>query len=192
MKQILIGLHGLARTGKDTAANYLAHHYAFMAYAFAMPLKTALQLMFSLTEEQLNGALKEVPLANIGKSPRELMQLLGTEWGRHLVHNDLWLLLARQQIDNVLSMNNEWIQGFVISDVRFENEAKWLRDQGGVVVHLQRPDAVAVNPHVSEAGVAVHDNDFVIHNDADLHHLYTQLDHLMVILTRRQALRSAA
>jgi hypothetical protein len=192
MKQILIGLHGLARTGKDTAANYLASQYAFMAYAFAAPLKTALQLMFNLTEEQLNGALKEVPLANIGKSPRELMQLLGTEWGRHLVHNDLWLLLARQQLDDALEFNNEWLQGFVINDVRFENEATWIRNQGGTVLHLLRPDAAPVNPHVSEAGVAIHDNDFVVHNDADLPHLYAQLDHLMLILMRRQALRSAA
>jgi hypothetical protein len=192
MKQILIGLHGLARTGKDTAANYLASQYAFMAYAFAAPLKTALQLMFNLTEEQLNGALKEVPLANIGKSPRELMQLLGTEWGRHLVHSDLWLLLARQHLDAALEFNNQWLQGFVISDVRFENEATWIRNQGGTVVHLLRPDATAVNPHVSEAGVAIHDNDFVIQNDADLQHLYAQLDHLMLILIRRQALRSAA
>jgi hypothetical protein len=192
MKQILIGLHGLARTGKDTAANYLASQYAFMAYAFAAPLKTALQLMFNLTEEQLNGALKEVPLANIGKSPRELMQLLGTEWGRHLVHNDLWLLLARQQLDDALEFNNQWLQGFVINDVRFENEATWIRAQGGTVLHLLRPDAAPVNPHVSEAGVAIHDNDFVIQNDADLQHLYAQLDHVMLILMRRQALRSAA
>jgi hypothetical protein len=192
MKQILIGLHGLARTGKDTAANYLAAQYAFMAYAFAAPLKTALQLMFNLTEEQLNGALKEVPLANIGKSPRELMQLLGTEWGRHLVHSDLWLLLARQHLDDALEFNNEWLQGFVISDVRIENEATWIRNQGGTVLHLLRPDAAPVNPHITEAGVAIHDNDFVIQNDADLQHLYAQLDHLMLILMRRQALRSAA
>lgn len=192
MKQILIGLHGLARTGKDTAANYLAAHYLLAVYAFASPLKIALQQMFNLTAEQLNGALKETPLAIIGKSPRELMQLLGTEWGRHRVHNDLWLLLARQNMDNMLELQDGYLPGFVISDVRFENEARWIRDQGGTVVHLLRPDAAAVNPHVSEAGVAVHDNDFVIHNDADLQHMYDQLNHMMLILTHRQALRSAA
>ncbi|MDP3848602.1 MAG: deoxynucleotide monophosphate kinase [Pseudomonas sp.] len=192
MKQILIGLHGLARTGKDTAANYLVAHYLLAVYAFASPLKTALQQMFNLTAEQLNGALKETPLPIIGKSPRELMQLLGTEWGRHSVHNDLWLLLARQNMDNMLELQDGYLPGFVISDVRFENEATWIRAQGGTVLHLLRPDAAAVNPHISEAGVAIHDNDLVIHNDADLQHLYTQLDHLMLILSRRQALRSAA
>lgn len=192
MKQILIGLHGLARTGKDTAANYLAAHYALIAYAFASPLKLAVQQMFNLTADQLNGALKETLLPAIGKSPRELMQLLGTEWGRHLVHNDLWLLLARQNMDNMLELQDGYLPGFVISDVRFENEAAWIRTQGGTVLHLLRPDAAAVNPHISEAGVAIHDNDFVIRNDADLQHLYAQLNHLMLILSRRQALRSAA
>lgn len=192
MKQILIGLHGLARTGKDTSAAYIAMQYAFLTYALAFPLKAALADMFNLNQAQIDGDQKEVPLDLIGKSPRQLMQLLGTEFGRHLVHENLWLILAQQNLANMLELSTFPVPGFVISDIRFENEAKWLRDQGGVVVHLQRPDAVAVNPHVSEAGVAVHDNDFVIHNDADLHHLYAQLDHLMVILTRRQALRSAA
>lgn len=191
MKQLLIGIHGAARTGKDTCANYLVAHCAFLAFAFAGPLKAALAQMFHLSHEQLEGTLKEVPLIAIGKSPRELMQLLGTEWGRHLVHDDLWLLLARQHLDNMLELNNEQLQGFVISDVRFENEAHWVRAQGGTVLHIQRPDAAPVNAHASEAGIVVHDNDFVIHNDADLAHLHTQLRHLLLILTRRQALRAA-
>ena len=96
MKQLIIGLHGLARTGKDTAARYLAAHYVLLSYAFAEPLKAAIMQMFNLTAEHIEGALKEEPLPGIGKSPRQLMQLLGTDWGRDLVHRELWLLLAEQ------------------------------------------------------------------------------------------------
>jgi hypothetical protein len=192
MNQILIGLHGLARTGKDTAANYLAAHFDLIAYAFAYPLKVALMQMFNLSSAHLNGELKEAPLLGIGKSPRELMQLLGTEWGRQMVHPELWLLLARQHLDNMIELRDGHAPGFVISDVRYENEAQWVRDLGGVVVHIQRPDAQAVASHSSESGVAVHDNDFVIHNDEDLAHLYKQLDRLMGLLIRRQAMRNAA
>ena len=192
MSQILIGLHGMARAGKDTAANYLAAHYAFIAYAFATPLKAALQQMFLLTAAQISGDEKELPLVAIGKSPRELMQLLGTEWGRHLVHKDLWLLLAEQHLTNMLELRDGHLPGFVISDVRFENEAQWVRNRGGSVVHIQRPTAPGVAPHISEAGIALHDNDFVIRNDADLSHLHEQLDHLMLILIRRAALRQVA
>lgn len=189
MSQLLIGLHGPARSGKDTAARYLAAQYQLLVYAFALPLKTALQLMFNLTAEQLDGALKEQPLLWLGKSPRELMQTLGTEWGRDKVHRELWLLLAEQNLAN-LAQTQEWHAGFVISDVRFENEARWLRERGGVVVHLRRPDATAVNPHVSESGIEVHDHDLMLHNDGDLQHLHAQLDHLITTL-RLRAIRAA-
>lgn len=191
MKQILIGLHGLARSGKDTTAAYIAAHYAFLTYALAFPLKAALADMFNLNQAQIEGDQKEVPLPGIGKSPRQLMQLLGTEWGRHLVHDNLWLIIAQQNLANMLDMSTYPVPGFVISDVRFENEATWVRAQGGVIVHIQRPEAVGVNPHSSEAGIAVHDNDFILRNDADLPHLYEQVDQLVLILQRRQALRAA-
>ena len=192
MKQLIIGLHGLARTGKDTAASYLVAQYALISYAFAEPLKAAIMQMFNLTAEHIEGALKEEPLPGIGKSPRQLMQLLGTDWGRDLVHRELWLLLAEQNLNHMAALHQDPITGFILRDVRFENEADWVRSKGGVIVHIQRPDAQAVARHASESGIGVHDNDFVIHNDEDLAHLYKQLDRLMAVLIRRQSLRSAA
>ena len=192
MSHLLIGLHGLARTGKDTAANYLAAHYALLSYAFADPLKHALEDMFGLSIAHLEGSLKEQPLPGIGKSPRQLMQLLGTDWGRHLVHPDLWLLLAEQNLNATAALRQDELSGFIVRDVRFENEASWVRKKGGVIVHIQRPDAQPVTPHCSEAGIAIHDNDFVIHNDEDLPGLYKQLDRLMGLLMHRQTLRNIA
>lgn len=191
MNQILIGLHGMARTGKDTAAAYLATHFQLLSYAFAQPLKLSLAQLFHLNSEQLEGAQKEVPLPGIGKSPRELMQLLGTDWGRHLVHPDLWLLLAEQNLNAMAELHQGQI-GFVLRDVRFENEAAWVRRQGGVIIHIRRAEAALVNPHISEAGIALHDQDFVLHNDQDLPHFYQQLDQLMAAVIRNHIQRPAA
>lgn len=191
MNQLLIGLHGLARCGKDTTANYLCAHYALLSYAFAEPLKQALAQMFNLSTAHIEGDLKEEPIPGIGKSPRQLMQLLGTDWGRHLVHKDLWLLLAEQNLNLLAAETKKELAGFILRDVRFENEANWLRSKGGVIVHIQRPDAQDVAAHVSEAGITMHDNDFVIHNEEDLSHLYKQLDRLMGLLISRQGLRNA-
>lgn len=192
MKHLLIGLHGLARTGKDTAASYLAAHFALYSYAFADPLKAAIAQLFNLTQEHIEGPLKEELLPGIGKSPRQLMQLLGTEWGRDQVHPELWLLLARQNIGNQLEIDQRHYNGVVIRDVRFENEADWVRQQGGQVVHIQRPDAQAVTSHSSESGITIHDSDFVIHNEGTLEDFYRQLERLMGILQRRQFMRPAA
>ncbi|MDT4823276.1 hypothetical protein FQZ97_564970 [compost metagenome] len=60
------------------------------------------------------------------------------------------------------------------------------------MVHIHRPEAQAVTAHSSESGIGIHDNDFVVRNDEDLQHLYKQLDRLMMILMRRQAMRNAA
>lgn len=192
MSHLLIGLHGLARTGKDTVARYLAAHYALLSYAFAEPLKQALAQMFNLTEAQLEGAAKEQNIEWLGKSPRQLMQLLGTEWGRHLVHHELWLLLAEQNIGNHLSIDQARYSGVVVRDVRFENEATWLRKQGGNVVHILRPEAPSVASHSSESGLMIHDNDFLLRNEGSLDELYEQVAQLMLILQARQRLRNAA
>ena len=86
MSQLLIGLAGKARTGKDTVARYLAAHLSLISYAFADPLKQALAGMFHLTAAQLEGAEKEQPLPWLGKAPRELMQLLGTDLAGGIDH----------------------------------------------------------------------------------------------------------
>lgn len=191
MSQLLIGLAGKARSGKDTAASYLAAQYALLSYAFADPLKTALAQLFGLTSAHLEGALKELPLPDIGKSPRELMQLLGTEWARDMVHRDLWLLLAKQNISAQLDGDQSHHNGVIIRDVRFENEAQWIRSQGGVVVHIQRPDAQPVAAHISETPLLVGTKDAVVHNTGSIEDFHSELRTLMIYLQRRQALNAA-
>lgn len=190
MSQLLIGLAGAARSGKTTAAQHLATVHGLLHYALAQPLKQMLAQGFNLSDAHLEGALKEQPLPWLGKSPRELMQLLGTEFGRHLVHRDLWLLLAEQ---NLQSMANclPGSTGFVISDLRYENEAAWLRQRGGVVVHIMRPDAPGVASHSSEAGIAVQDNDLVIHNEGELADFLRDVEHALAGIARRTAPRAA-
>jgi dephospho-CoA kinase len=84
---ILIGITGRARCGKDTAADYLSANIGFKKYSFAKPIKDAVKDMFGLTEDHVNGYLKEVVLPDICHSPRFLMQTLGTEWGRKIVND---------------------------------------------------------------------------------------------------------
>lgn len=163
MSTLLIGLAGAARSGKSTAAAELAAQHGFIHYAFAQPLKAMLAEGLNLSAAQLEGAEKEAPLPWLGKSPRELLQTLGSE----LVHRELWLRVARQNLDNLAECFPQ-ARGIVISDVRFEDEAAFVRERGGVLVHILRPDAPPVRAHASEAGVAIGDNDLTIHNDADL------------------------
>ena len=182
--QLLIGLSGRARTGKTTAANHLANTYDLVTYALADPLREGLMNIFNLSPCDFDDERKELTIDWLGLSPRELMQSMGTDWGRHQVHPELWLLLAEKNLE-FLGQTNDNARGFVISDLRFENEADFVRKRGGMVIHLLRPDAAEVNPHISETGIGIQDNDLVLHNDGAIEDLFGQLDEIFEALVAR-------
>lgn len=174
-KPRLIGLTGKAGSGKDTIGEYLDEMYCYRRISFAQPIRNAIAEIFGLPFECFQHPLKEEALENIGRSPRQLMQWLGTEWGRNLVHPDLWLILAKESIEAA------WADGLgvVITDVRFENEARMIREMGGTVWHVQRDSAGTPHQHASEAGVMFLPCDTRIDNNGSLNDLYVSIAKLM-------------
>jgi hypothetical protein len=163
----LIGLTGLPRSGKDSVAAVLSVNHDFAQMAFATPLKDALIVLLGLNRAHFaDHALKEEPIDWIGKSPRELMQTLGTEWGRGLVREDIWIRHAQRRLDNY----RRFSASVVVTDVRYPNEADWLRKNGGELWHLLRRQAEnVVNLHSSNIPLAIAPGaDSVIANDEGL------------------------
>lgn len=167
---MLIGMTGRAGSGKDTAADYLAKAHRFMPLAFASPLRMMLQAGLGLTEEHFSQAQKNTPIAWLGKSPRELMQTLGTEWGRNLVSPSVWIDAASRELDALSGLD------VVFTDVRFQNEANMIRQHGGIIVRMVRLEARPVHSHVSEAGITLTEGDREIYNNSTLFDLYDKLD----------------
>lgn len=158
----LIGFTGKARSGKDTAALYLAKSLKGHKFAFADPIRDMLEC---IGVDAYTVADKEAPLPYIGKSLRECMQTLGTEWGRNMIHPDLWIIVAQRNIE---LLRNAGLM-VAISDVRFDNEASMIRRLGGKIVEVIRPAVEeAVRPHVSEAGLNPMWIDHTIFNDSSI------------------------
>lgn len=153
-KMKLIGIAGNAGSGKDMLADYLVERHGFRKYAMAGPLKAMLRAIGVFTDTQEQKA--EVnPIFNV--TNRSLAQTLGTEWMRYQVCEDGWIRLAVAEIRAqralaALSADN-YPHGVVISDVRYDNEAEMVLEQGGLVVRVFRPGAEG-DGHVSEAGVS--------------------------------------
>lgn len=141
---MIVGITGKAGSGKDTAADYLVQRHGFVKLSFATPIKAALNVMFGWTDEHwLNRNWKEQIVPELGKSPRQLAQTLGTEWGRILVKEDLWPALTMLEAAKHKNV--------VIADVRFDNEASAIHAAGGAIVGLLRVTDVA--SHVSESPI---------------------------------------
>lgn len=173
----LIGLTGRARTGKDTTARMLSQ-CGFSQYAFANPIKEGVKTMFGFTDDCTNGNKKEQPVDWLdGVTPRQIMQTLGTEWGRQCIHPDLWLIMAKREWHAVQQLPR--VRGMVVSDVRFENEADWIREAGGEVWHIRRCTAMPVREHASEAGVTFCDGDRAIDNNGSIFDLSQQVKALI-------------
>jgi hypothetical protein len=154
-QSMIIGFCGLAGSGKTTLAEHLVRHHDFIRVPFAGPLK-AMAAAFGLTSAEMSGALKEEPCeALCGKTPRQFMQLLGTEFGRELLGQDLWVNAWRRSVARYLE--EALIDGvplrIVCDDVRFANEAKAIRGLGGRIVLLSREGAGSISggSHPSEA-----------------------------------------
>lgn len=160
----LIGITGKAGSGKDTLADFLSPWS--VKYSFARPLKLALNAMFGWTMEQWDDReWKETVLPWLGKSPRQLAQTMGTEWGRELVHPEVWTLLARRAFEFHLKRSE---QAFVIPDCRFDNEARLIQELGGVVIQVVRPGIGEVSAHKSELGISRQFISVDIINDASI------------------------
>jgi hypothetical protein len=168
----LIGLVGPAGSGKDTVARFLVEHCKnFEQYAFATPIKAALNAMFGWSMGMWEDReWKEAVDPVIGKSPRECAQTLGTEWGRDLINPELWLNLGIQRATNCRDSGDN----LVISDVRFPNEERAIRLSGGVIWHIDR-DVEAVAAHSSEGQIQGMHYDPVIDNNGSMDELYDQV-----------------
>jgi hypothetical protein len=168
---MLLGLTGPAGVGKDTVAQFLAG-YGFVSYAFAKPLKEALSVL-DINEPDTREA-KEQLIPNRPYSYRTAAQRLGTEFAR-AIDPDFWLKLAASRTCGNYNT--------VVTDVRFENEATWVRKQGGLLVHIigRRTTVNGINAkHSSENGVHLLSSDVILDNSGDKIHLLNNVKQLVL------------
>lgn len=154
LKPRCIGLAGPKGVGKTTSA-LLLQDYGWIRLSFAEPLRRMLLAMgLSLYEIER----KEEPLDWLENknTPRQLLQTLGTEWGRSHVGPNIWVDLAERHAVALLEKGYD----VVFDDVRFDNEALMINRLavafgGGGVYKLKRDlDNSSIDLHPSEKGIS--------------------------------------
>jgi len=179
MKSVVISLYGYKDSGKSTAAEYLMEQ-GVERVKFADGLKKMLYAL-GLTEEEIEGPLKEKPCELLGgKTPRHAMQTLGTEWGRELICQDLWVNAWKKEVS---IWQDDMDIDVVVDDMRFPNEVLAVKSIKGVLVKLVRGDRPN-DQHASEAFIDTFVPDYTIVNNGSLEDLYDALEDLMRKVTR--------
>lgn len=180
MKPLLIGLYSpLPMSGKSTAAAAL-EGIGYQRLPFAGPLKRmirSLLLDLGQSDEEADRALtteKEEPCILLNSvTPRRMMQTLGTDWGRQMIAADLWVRAWKGRALTALGDG----RSIVVDDVRFWSEAEAIRDFGGLVVRVLRPEGASDrhSDHVSEGGLEFWPFDHTIVNDGSIADLQQQI-----------------
>jgi len=182
----LIGITGRKGAGKDTVADHLVEIFGYRKHSFADPIKKALALIFGVPDYFFHDpSVKEVPHPLLmGRSPRYLMQTLGTEWGRDLVISDLWARLLIRTVEDEAACGHHYA---VVPDVRFDSEAQAIKESGGLIWEVTRPDALysTDDTHRSERGIDRKYIDTVLENNSDTRMLFTQIGVAITHATRK-------
>jgi hypothetical protein len=161
----LIGLAGYARSGKDTVADILVQQ-GYTKHAFAETMRHALYTLNPNIDIHGHRVYLQPAVDSMGWEAvkegsmeyRPLMQRLGTEVGRQLISESVWIDQVFQDFTGL----------DVIADVRFENEANAIRAAGGVVWKVTRPNTEAFNAHPSETSLDDYNFDALIVNGSDI------------------------
>lgn len=144
----LIGISGKKQSGKTTIAEYLVNkRYDCASLCFADKIKEIIRDCFIPPEMEIdlnNPADKKIVLP-CGYTPRELMQVVGTDYFRAL-YSDVWINAFRNELYLV-----EHYPIIIAPDVRFENEIEFIHSQGGKVIRLTRQ--IDDDPHESETAL---------------------------------------
>lgn len=183
----LVGLAGNIGSGKSEAARMIPEAFHLQ---WADPIYRGLAAMFGVPEETLRDRdQKERPLDGLGVTPRLLARTLGTEWGRELIHADVWVRLAMRTVDRVAAAGK--VNVFAICGTRFPNEAAAIRERGGEVWWIDRP-GTTTGGHVSDTMLRREDCDRVIVNSGTLDKLRHNVEAAFTDFTARHAAASTA
>lgn len=182
---MLVGVNGVAQSGKDSIAEHLIQWHGFKRVGFADALREFMYALNPIVEGpglygdwRYQDVFDSLGYEGAKKVPevRELLQRLGTDAGRRVLGEDIWVDTAVKRLLPGVS--------YVFTDVRFPNEAAAVRDRGGQVWRVNRPGYGPVNGHPSETALDGYRFDAVIDNDGSLKDLADRVDVLLNLVAQ--------
>jgi len=200
---MLIGLVGLAGSGKDTIAKHLVEHHGFVKLSFADVLKDVISTVFGWDRQRLEGVTPEDRAwreqediwwsQKCGQkiTPRTMLQKWGTDICRAHFHQKLWIFCLEQRLS---ALTSQGVSDVVVSDCRFEDECEVIQSNKGILIRVEReipswyhtakhernnmpiafPDI-----HISEYGIVSYPVNYTVMNNGTPSQLFDIINHIL-------------
>jgi len=180
---MIVAISGKIGSGKSTVGEIFEKN-GFELDSFAKSVKDICCILFGYDRNIIEGSTPEdrkwretIDKKNtnlIGKdfTPRDAMVLVGTEFGRNMIHPNIWI----ETLFNRYDKNKH----LLITDLRFPNEYEEIKKRGGIVIRINRHNLTKLtnlnsSNHISECALDNHNFDYVINNDGTLYDLETNV-----------------
>lgn len=184
---MIIGIAGYARVGKHAAAQALEPEYKVVAFAdklreFLYELNPDVGVDYALNSPvRLRSVIDEYgwegqKQTGYGPEIRRLIQTLGTNCGRRMLGENIWVDATLKPYD----MYQDW----AVADVRFPNEAEAIVDRGGYIVRVDRPGVGPLNDHESETAMDEWPYDAILINEGSVQGLQWKMRYVMKHMDR--------
>lgn len=182
-KQLIIGISGRIGSGKNTVGDFIKKiDSSFEEKSFAYKLKSIVALLagcdFNLTLTQ-EGKNTYIPAFN--RTIGQMLQEIGTNALRDHFDKNVWI--------NSLLADLKEGRNYIITDVRFKNEAEELKKIGAVLIRVNRTNnVIAENSnrnllHSSEIDLDDYQGfDYIIENNSTLDHLEDVVNTIVSVL----------
>lgn len=162
-----IAISGNAGTGKDYITRYLlvpmiTNGLSYSIASFADHFKIE-----SIVKEGLD---RQKVYGRKDKHTRHSLQQKGTEQGRHIFGEDIWINILNERLKQYEERGIEYV---FITDCRFQNEIQYVKNHGGLILRIHAPDRHAhamkiegtTTSHISEKDCENYNEwDYVIDN----------------------------
>ncbi|SOK58471.1 hypothetical protein [Yersinia phage fHe-Yen9-04] len=212
MERKIVAINGIIGSGKDSFSQVFVDN-GFYRVSFAESLKDAVSSIFGWDREMLEGntpesrIIRERPdeywstVLDREITPRWVLQNFGTDVCRRFFHDNIWVFSLEHRISKLEHSK------IIITDCRFPNELKMVRNNNGIIIEVQRNlpdwyyDAFKYNInseydssiekpesltdiHSSEYGwIGINQPDYIVENTSTLNSLHAQAYTILAQIT---------
>ncbi|WP_199266873.1 deoxynucleotide monophosphate kinase family protein [Pseudomonas viridiflava] len=157
------------------------------------PFIKAVSAIFGLPDRSWDADLRSIPDEYWKISPEEMLQILkvmtysdfpdfDAQRARHIQNNSVESSDNAKSPVRVPSFDATGKDIIIIKDIRFENEAHFIRTTEGEIWHIVRDNVESVKAHSSEAGIQIKQGDVVIPNNGTLEDYLSAIEKEWLIL----------